>query len=436
MIRWLKNLVKVESQRRMRLWLIAITVIILILKILIIPYPWPELPPEECTHPPIEGGRCGLIFDEAHYIPAVRKMLRGEAANNEHPPLSKALMMLGILIFGDNPYGWRTFISICGAASVYLVGILAYELTRSFKASIIAAALFGFDITSFNLSSVAMLDAPALTFCLLGAILYLRRKFVLSGMSLGLAMLSKTSAPLALFTILLYDLAKNSHEKRSIKEVLGSWLRVIEKTGFIAILVLILGLAVYDYAYGAFPTPFEHLSYILDYHSSLTFSENDVVDLPLSWTNPLLQFPRRSYYVIGVSVDSLKNYHPIAYYGMQTPLWWMTWAVFGFSVYLVYEELKRNSFPRLEIFILCWFFSNYLIYFPLAYILHRWVYPFYFYTTVPLIAIGFSKLLEGERSSEIILYLVLAAQICWFLYFFPVKPLWFINFLLWIGLPA
>ncbi|MEM2744302.1 MAG: hypothetical protein QXX97_04330, partial [Nitrososphaerota archaeon] len=51
-----------------------------------------------------------FIFDEAHYIPAVRKMLSGEAANNEHPPLAKALMMYGIMFFGDNPFGWRIFI--------------------------------------------------------------------------------------------------------------------------------------------------------------------------------------------------------------------------------------------------------------------------------------------------------------------------------------
>ena len=436
MIRRLKGLLEIRSERELRIWLIALTAIILILKILIIPYPWPELPPEKCIQPPIEGGKCGFIFDEAHYIPAVRKMLRGEAANNEHPPLSKALMMLGILVFGDNPYGWRTLITLCGAISVYLVGILAYELTKSFRVSVISAALFGFDITSFNLSSIAMLDAPALTFCLLGAILYLRRRLILSGLAFGLAMLSKTSAPLALLAILLYEFMRSLHETRSFKGALRSWLKVVERVGFVALLVFVLGLAVYDYGYNAFSTPFEHIAYILTYHSSLTFSEGDVVDMPLSWTNPIFQFPRRSYYVVGVNVDHAKSYHPIAYYGMQTPLWWMTWAVFGFSAYFAHEKLKGESFPKLEIFMLSWFFSNYLIYFPLAYILHRWVYPFYFYTTVPVIAISFSSMLQGDRISEAVLYIILAAQICWFLGFFPVKPLWFIDFLLWIGAPA
>ena len=432
----MRNIFRIDSESRLRLWLLALTIIVLALKLAIIPYPWPDAPPEECIQPPIEGAKCGFVFDEAHYIPAVRKMLAGEAANNEHPPLSKALMLLGILVFGDNPYGWRTFITLCGAASVYLVGMLAYELTRSYKASILATILFGFDITSFNIGSIAMLDAPALMFSLLGAILYLRERLTVSGISFGLAMLAKTSAPLVLAGILIYDFLKRGYESASFKEALRGWLKVIERMGFIATLVMIAGLGIYDYAYGAFSTPFEHLDYMLTYHSTLTFSENDEVYLPLSWTNPLFQFPRRGYYVVAVSVDHLKTYHPIAYYGLQTPLWWMAWVVFAFSLYLAVLKLRRGELPKLELFLLCWFSANYLIYFPMAYLLHRWVYPFYFYMTVPIIAIGLPKIMEGDKISELVLYGVTAMQIGWFLGFFPVKAQWFIDLLLLLGVPA
>ena len=49
-------------------------------------------------------------FDEgAFYIPAAREYLNGNfLANFEHPPLAKLFMSAGILIFGDNPWGWRT----------------------------------------------------------------------------------------------------------------------------------------------------------------------------------------------------------------------------------------------------------------------------------------------------------------------------------------
>ena len=78
--------------RDYRFWLIILTIGVLAMKMAIIPYPWPKLSPEECINPPLKT-ECALIFDEAHYIPAARKLLKGEAVNNEHPPLSKALML-------------------------------------------------------------------------------------------------------------------------------------------------------------------------------------------------------------------------------------------------------------------------------------------------------------------------------------------------------
>ena len=428
-----RRLLRIRSRRELRIWLLAITLIVVVLKIVIVPYPWPSASPDECTYPPIEGARCGFIFDEAHYVPAARRMLKGEAVNNEHPPLSKFLIILGIILFGDNPYGWRTLISLCGAVSVYLLGLLAYELTGSYKASILASILFGFDITSFNISSIAMLDAPALMFSLLGALLYLRGNLIPAGVALGLASLSKTSAPLVILAILFYDALRSGYRARSFRESLGNWLRTLERVGFVAALVLLVGLAIYDYHYGAYQTPFEHLNYILTYHSSLTFSESDEVSMPLSWTNPISQFSKRAYYVVAVSVNSLKTYHPIAYYGMQTPLWWMSWVVFAFSAYISYLDLREGKFPKLEFFILCWFTMNYLIYFPLAHILHRWVYPFYFYMTVPVIAMGLPKFLEGDKVSELVLYGLTVVQVVWFLIFFPVKAEWYIDILLKLG---
>ncbi|MEM3819546.1 MAG: hypothetical protein QXF08_03755, partial [Nitrososphaerota archaeon] len=106
------------------LQLVCLSIIILVMKLLIMSEPWPKLPPSECIDPPFPTD-CAFIFDEAHYIPAARKMLMGMSVNNEHPPLSKALIMLGILLFGDNPIGWRIFMAISGAVSVYLLGKIA-----------------------------------------------------------------------------------------------------------------------------------------------------------------------------------------------------------------------------------------------------------------------------------------------------------------------
>jgi len=418
--------------RDYRFWLIVLTVGVLAMKIAIIPYPWPELPPEECINPPLNE-KCALIFDEAHYIPAARKLLRGKAVNNEHPPLSKALMILGILVFGDNPYGWRTLITITGAISIFFLGRIGYEISRDEKIALVSASLFAFDISSFNLSSIAMLDAPAMMFCLISTLLFLKKRWMWSGIAMGLALLSKMSSLFVLIALIVYKLFHDVYVCEDFFDGLRSWLKAAERTAIPAFIVMMIGLGVYDYIYGEYPTPFEHLDYMLSYHSSLTFKEGDVVYMPLSWTNPLKQFPRMPYYTITVEVDG-KKYQPIAYYGMQTPLWWMTWLVAAFSAYFSYLDLRDGRYPSMEFFILVWFAANYLIYFPAAHILHRWVYPFYFYMTVPVIALGLPRVLLGEKISEIVLYLILAFQIAWFIVWFPVKPQWLIDLLLILGI--
>lgn len=419
----------------LRFWLVVITLVIVAFKLVIISYPWPGDPPEACINPPF--GDCGFVFDEAHYVPAVRKLLMGTAANNEHPPLSKALMMLGILIFGDNPYGWRLFITLAAAACIYLVGMLAYELSHNKKISIFASLLFGFDITSFNIGSIAILDGPALMFSLLGTLFLLRGRFIASGIALGLAALSKTSSLFVIFGLLLYVFLKYLCETRNMRLALKKWVKVFELVAFTAAIVTISGLAVYDYGYGEYATPFEHLAYIWNYHSILTFGPEDVgnVQMPLTWSLPVMQFPKSPLYVIGVIVDG-KEYHPIAYYALQTPLWWMTWLVVGYSAYLVYSGLRAQRFPGMELFILSWFAANYLVYFPIAHILHRWVYAFYFYMTVPVIAIGFPLILVGSRENEYVLCAMTMAQIAWFFVHFPVKAEWYVDLLLALGIPA
>ncbi|HEY6965143.1 MAG TPA: phospholipid carrier-dependent glycosyltransferase, partial [Erythrobacter sp.] len=54
-----------------------------------------------------------LYFDEVHYIPAAREFVSlftqgfGDYRNREHPLLAKELIAVGMLVFGDNPLGWR-----------------------------------------------------------------------------------------------------------------------------------------------------------------------------------------------------------------------------------------------------------------------------------------------------------------------------------------
>jgi predicted membrane-bound dolichyl-phosphate-mannose-protein mannosyltransferase len=379
---------------------------------------------------------CGFIFDEAHYVRAVRQIVlwspTGEYHPNiEHPPLVKVLIMLGVMILGDNPWGWRIFPALSGVASIYLLGLIAYQLTRDEKLSLIAAALFAFDITSFNLSSMAILDPTALMFSLLGTLSYFRRNTLSAGIALGLALLCKLSTMFVIATLLIVELL-TLFRVDDCRSALKISLKHLGKMLLSAFVILILGLWIYDYYYQIFPNPLMHLNFMLRYHSTMLTPNPSEGASPLSWTNPILQFPRVLYAGVYTTIDD-KIYYIVAYYGEQTPLWWMTWGVIGFSAYFLAVGLKDGEFSIQDCSILAWLACNYISYFPIS--LLRPVYSFYFYANVPIVALGISRLLRGDRATELMLYGLLAAQLAYFILFFPVKPLWLVMKLVELGLP-
>jgi hypothetical protein len=83
-----------------------------------------------------------------------------------------------------------------------------------------------------------------------------------------------------------------------------------------------------------------------------------------------------------------------------------------------------------------WLFSNYLAYFPLAYMLNRWVYPFYFYFTVPILAIAVSDILLKRGVPSYVAAFTLGAQLIWFIIYYPVRGDAHIALLRLLGLPA
>ncbi|MBN1606033.1 MAG: glycosyltransferase family 39 protein [Polyangiaceae bacterium] len=86
-------------------------------------------------------------FDEQQFVSAARQFLiclpdTGECC---HPPLSKLLVAVGILLFGDNPMGWR-FMALClGIQSIVLVFLIAGSLFKDLRAGWLAAAFMAAD---------------------------------------------------------------------------------------------------------------------------------------------------------------------------------------------------------------------------------------------------------------------------------------------------
>lgn len=83
-----------------------------------------------------------------------------------------------------------------------------------------------------------------------------------------------------------------------------------------------------------------------------------------------------------------------------------------------------------------WIAANFLPFAILAYLTQRWVYPFYFYMSLPGLYIGLTHYMTHSRGLGIALPLLVCMHLFWFLVWFPVKPMLVIDLLLLLGLPA
>ena len=71
-----------------------------------------------------------FTFDEHHFVPNARRYLVGEADDNDHPPLGKLFIAAGMLLFGDNPTGWRAASLIFGLQTLVIAAALARRAVR------------------------------------------------------------------------------------------------------------------------------------------------------------------------------------------------------------------------------------------------------------------------------------------------------------------
>ncbi|MBN1611640.1 MAG: phospholipid carrier-dependent glycosyltransferase [Polyangiaceae bacterium] len=108
-----------------------------------------------------------FTFDEQQYVDAAHHyLLRIQNLATCHPPLSKLLLDVGMLLFGHNPIGWR-FMALCfGIQSVFLAYWVASSLFEDRRAGWFAAAFVAADGFFIAYSRCALPDGIMATFIL------------------------------------------------------------------------------------------------------------------------------------------------------------------------------------------------------------------------------------------------------------------------------
>ncbi len=190
----------------------------------------------------LANDRSGQLYvsDEIYYVDSARRYLEfifgvdvnasmysnktnADYFNLEHPPLGKYLIALSMVIYGDNPLGWRMPGIIESGLIVLFVGgaILLAGKNRiaGALASIAGVAALGSEKLLAVSGSIAMLDihlafftSLTVSFLLLGK----RRPALIAG---SLALSTKLSGAASIVAVMLYDLYREGSVRDKAKRL-------------------------------------------------------------------------------------------------------------------------------------------------------------------------------------------------------------------------
>lgn len=339
------------------------------------------------------------MFDEKYYVPDARSVLEGNGTSRpEHLPLGKLLVASGILVFGDNPIGWRFPPVAFGIIGIVLFYLICRRLAMPRIGTFLAVFLLALENLTFVQASIAMLDVYSVTFMLAAFWLYLRGDFPPAAVLIGLSILTKLTGALALFAIVLHWLiAGRSRPWHFISSM------------FLVPVSVILLLPLFDFMVsGQLVNPIHSMQTALSLSSTLTFSNTDYPYLsrPWDWILRPLTMPYwyEPHYTAAIS--------------------YTVWAlIVPGMLYVVFRAIKRSN---AALFSAAWFVSTYLVWIPLSVLTDRISFVYYFYPTVGAVCIaigmGLSRLIDVRQVKKrsrvgwvvitaVVVYLVIHAAV-------------------------
>ena len=361
------------------------------------------------------------LFDEIHYVGDARNIISGEGTlRPEHPPLAKLLIVAGMELFGDEPLGWRFFPVVFGAAGIVFMYLICRRLNLSKKVSYLATMLMAIENLSFVQGGIAMLDVFSLTFTLAAFWLYLKQRYVVSGVVVGLSVLAKLTGAMAIVVIGLHwfmtvGYAEIWHLLQSMfgfitrrLNIGNLWLqfKTFIKNNWRFMLLLVAApvtfvalMPFFDYViWGEWLNPFSQIGRMLHDTSSIVFTPdypeaNTIASRPWEWILPIW------YGKLHWSHFVLPYWYTPRFLGMISPT--ITASVIPVFAYIAYRAIKGKSNTLLPF---CWFVGTYLVWIPASLITNRVSYLFYFYPTIGAICIGLAiaifKLMYVAKRSQ------------------------------------
>jgi len=400
----------------------------------------------------------GMIFDEAHYVPAAVKTLNLQPANAEHMPLAKIVIAISIAIFGNYWFAWRFPIVLMGIASLYVF----YRIAKRFMSeryALFATAMLSFDVIYFIHGSIFVLDMPAILFGLMGMELYFAKKYEWSALSFGTSFLMKELGLFFLAAISIYHIA--THLKL---QEFKSKLNLRKFAVFLVVLLLIGGggLWVYDIIFkpttgttiyqsisamvivdqngnpittqtqiqnvtkaNAITNPVEHVKFSWDYFSGLApaiVTPESQFRPPWSWTMPIGDIFNSPHYLTVVVTAGGVSKTTIDWISQITPF--VEYFFLPIVAIALFNIVIKKDENKLGVLLVGWITVSYVPWLLMGLFVQRMTFNYYILYTIPAFALGipyfWSKFGLSENYRTIAMLLHLLFTIVFFFYFFPV----------------
>lgn len=380
----------------------------------------------------------GLIFDETYYVNAARVILGWPATahyvgsppgfdpNTEHPALGKLLIATSMFFFGDNGIAWRLPSVIFGMVALLAVYLIVRDTGRSAWLPILVTALVSFDNLTLVHGRIGTLDILVLAPMLVGSWLALRKRWILAGVAMGIALLIKITALYGIGAVVLYVLLTEgpdwwrARRRPGLDDLRGP-------LGFVIITfsIAIGGLTLLDIALSRFPSPIDHIARIFTYGANLKAPITvglcpEADSRPWQW---LFNECQINYFRTDVTVmaggDIIAKHATIEFRGALNPF--LAGAIPLAALFTAWYAWRTRD--RLAIWAIAWGAANYVPYLLLAVFTPRIMYIYYALPLVPAAAVGIALLLTRAGLPRAILWGFLAAYLIGFAAYFPFRQI-------------
>lgn len=409
-------------------------------------------------------------FDEIYHARTAYEMIHGlYCYENTHPPLGKAIMAIGILIFGMCPFGWRFMGTLFGVIMLPVMYLIARKLTDKTWLSTVITLLFALDFMHFTQTRIATIDVFVTLFIMLEyyfMLCYYRMSFydtplkktfiplILSGVFMGLGCGAKWTGVYAGFGLAVIFFAvlfrRYMEYRRAVSEPKGKTgeiehgyivnnfnILVMKTLCFCIVAFIVIPAVIYLLSYipynndvrsqnkGLVERMFDSQTSMYNYHSALE-SEHPYSSTWYEW--PTIARPMLYY------VESVGDGVSEGISAMGNPLIW--WVGIPAFVYLVYLVIRNRD--RIALFLAVGYLSQYFPWMPVK----RCTFIYHYFPSVPFVVlmIGYSIYILVKKYPKtkpaVFVYAALVAFL--FVAFFPVisaypATLTYAKLLKWFG---